>query len=209
MRGDMGRRLVEAAARLLAESGPSALSARKVAAAAGTSTMSVYTCFGSMEVLVRAVVEEGFAMLERRLVEVVATDDPVRDVAAQSAAYLAHAREYAELYAVMFGTASLGQFRLPSPSTEQRGRTQTLDRIAVNLGRAVDLGRLRPASAGDLSFRWWSSVHGYALLETTGFIHADPGRQRVLEPMLVAFFAGSGDDVAAARTSVSEGLSAG
>jgi AcrR family transcriptional regulator len=70
----MGRRLVEAAAHVLAGSGPSALSARKVAAAAGTSTMSVYTCFGSMEVLVRAVVEEGFAMLERRLVEVEPTD---------------------------------------------------------------------------------------------------------------------------------------
>jgi AcrR family transcriptional regulator len=205
----MGRRLVEAAAHVLAGSGPSALSARKVAAAAGTSTMSVYTCFGSMEVLVRAVVEEGFAMLERRLVEVEPTDDPVRDVAAQTAAYLAHAREYAELYAVMFGTAPLGQFRLPPPTEEQRGRTQTLDRIAANLGRAVEEGRLRRAAAGDLSFQWWSSVHGYALLETTGFIHADPGRSRVLEPVLVAFFVGRGDDLARAEASVGKGLQAG
>lgn len=205
----MGRRLVEAAAHLLAEAGPSALSARKVATHAGTSTMSVYTCFGSMEVLVRAVVEEGFAMLERRLVEVAPSDDPVRDVAAQTAAYLAHAREYAELYAVMFGTAPLGQFRLPSPSAEQRGRTQTLDRIAANLGRAVEAGRLRPAAAGDLSFRWWSSIHGYALLETTGFIHEEPGRVRVLEPTLVAFFVGHGDDPGRAEASVREGLGAG
>lgn len=208
-RGDLRRRLVEAAAHLLAENGPGGLSARKVAAAAETSTMGVYTAFGSMELLVRAVVEEGFAMLERAFLAVDPTDDPVRDVAAQSAAYLLHAVEHRELYAVMFGTAPLGQFRLPSPSAEQTGRSETLDRVAANLGRAVRSGRLRDDRAADLSFRWWSAVHGYAMLETAGFVLPDPGRERVLAPLLAAFFVGSGDRADSAEASVREGLAAG
>lgn len=205
----MRRTLVDAAARLLAESGPGALSARKVAAAAGTSTMAVYTHFGSMESVVLAVVDEGFAMLERRFLEVEGTEDPIRDVAAQTAAYLAHASEYAELYAVMFGTTPLGQFRLPSPAQDQRGRTATLDRVGAHLGRAVREGRLAPARAADLSFQWWSLAHGYAMLEAAGFVAAEPGRARVLAPALIALFVGLGDDPVAAGTSVREGLAAG
>lgn len=202
----MRRRLVDAAAHLLAESGPGALSTRKVATAAGTSTMSVYTAFGSMEELVQGVVDEGFAMLERAFLDTETSDDPLRDVAAQTWAMVEFAGEYAELYAVMFGTAPLGQFRLPPPSTTQRGRSQTLDRVAANLGRAIEEGRLHDASPGDLSFQWWSLVHGYALLEAAGFAAREPGRRRVLVPGLVALFVGLGDDPERAGTSVGSGL---
>ena len=202
----MRRRLVEAAAELVAVSGPSTLTVRKVAAAAGTSTMAVYTHFGSMEPLVVAVVEEGFAMLERSFLEVEPTGDPVRDVAAQTAAYLQFASEQAALYAVMFGTAPLGRFRLPPPATDQRGRRQTLDRVADSLGRAHAAGRVQEERSTDLSFQWWSIVHGYALLEAAGFVLAEPGRGRVLEPGLVSFFIGHGDDPVRARASVGAGL---
>lgn len=204
----MRRRLVEAAARLVADEGPATLTVRKVAAAAGTSTMAVYTHFGSMEPLVTAVVEEGFAMLERAFVEVEPGDDPVRDVAAQTAAYVEFASEQSALYAVMFGTAPLGRFRLPPPATDQRGRRQTLDRVAEALARAHAAGRVQEERSADLSFQWWSLVHGYALLEATGFVLAGPGRGRVLEPGLVAFFVGHGDEPVRARASVGAGLGA-
>ena len=44
-----------------------------------------------------------------------ASDDPLVDVARQTAAYVTHARENAELYAVMFGTAPLGAYRPQHP----------------------------------------------------------------------------------------------
>ena len=53
-------RLIEAAARILAEEGPGALTLRRVAAEVGTSTMAVYTHFGGMTELRRAVREQGF-----------------------------------------------------------------------------------------------------------------------------------------------------
>lgn len=206
---DMRRRLVEAAAELVADGGAATLTVRKVAAAAGTSTMAVYTHFGAMEPLVAAVVEEGFAMLERAFVAVERTDDPVRDVAAQTAAYLEFAADHSALYAVMFGTAPLGRFQLPAPTKDQRGRTETLDRVGANLERALGLGRVREDRPADLSFRWWSLAHGYAMLVTGGFVLDKRGRGRVLAPLLVAFFVGHGDDGDRARASVSDGLAAG
>lgn len=205
----MRRRLVDAAAALLAESGPSALTARKVAAAAGTSTMSVYSHVGSMELLVRAVVEEGFRTLEEVLVAVEPSDDPVRDVGAQTAAYLRHATTHPHLYAVMFGTLPLGPYRASDPAELRAGRRETLDRIGHNWVRAVASGRIDEARESDLAFTWWSAIHGYALLESSGHIHAEPGRVRVLERLLTALFVGLGDDPDRAGTSVREGLAAG
>jgi AcrR family transcriptional regulator len=205
----MRRRLVEAAAALLAESGPAALTARKVATAAGTSTMSVYSHVGSMELLVRAVVEEGFRTLEQALLAVEPTDDPLRDVAAQTTAYLRHATSHPDLYAVMFGTFPLGPYRATDPADLKAGRRETLDRIGHNLVRAAAEGRIDKAPESDLAFTWWSAIHGYALLESSGHIHAEPGRVRVLGRLLTALFVGLGDDAERAGTSVREGLAAG
>jgi len=99
------------------------------------------------------VVAEGFERLERRLVAVDASDDPLVDVARQTAAYVAHARENAELYAVMFGTAPLGAYRPQSPQELTVGRCETLDRVGAALQRAVAAGRLRAAGGTALSFQ--------------------------------------------------------
>ncbi len=90
-RTDVRRRLIEVAADLLSEEGPSALSARRLARDAGTSTMAVYTHFGGMPALVRAVVAEGFTRLYDRVAEVEPTDDPLTDLIGAAAAYRAHA----------------------------------------------------------------------------------------------------------------------
>lgn len=202
----MRRRLVEAAARELAASGPGGLTARRVTAAAGTSTMAVYSHFGSMQALVRAVIEHGFSLLEEHLVAVPASADPVRDVVAQTRAYLAYAGEHPELYAVMFLTMPLGPYRPTSPAELRTGRRETLDRIGANLARAAESGRISAAPQADLAFTWWSAVHGYAMLESSGHIHRNPGRTRILQRLLVALFTGLGDAPATAAASVRQGL---
>ena len=53
--------LIEAGARVLAEEGRPAVTARRLATEAGTSTMAVYTHFGSMEELFVQMCQEGFA----------------------------------------------------------------------------------------------------------------------------------------------------
>ena len=66
-RPDVRRRLLDAAAQVLAEEGPSALTARRLTRDVGASTMAVYTHFGSMPALVREVVADGFARLHARV----------------------------------------------------------------------------------------------------------------------------------------------
>src|SRR5439155_8184126 len=104
--------LVEIGARLLAQEGPQALSTRRLAAEAGTSTMAVYTYFGGMSELVRSMVHEGYARLNKYLGSVAKTGDPVGDLARLGRAYRHNAQANPHLYAVMLGGSSLGGFSL-------------------------------------------------------------------------------------------------
>jgi AcrR family transcriptional regulator len=87
VRDDVLRCALEA----LERDGPPALSARRVAASAGTSTAALYEFFGDKVGLVRAVSLEGFAALARAL-DTVPSDEDARD---ELVALLAAARRFA------------------------------------------------------------------------------------------------------------------
>ena len=84
-------RLLDEAARLLAERGSAALTARRLADGVGSSTMAIYTHFGDMDGLRRAVRLEGFRRLAAHLDSVQQTHDPVADQAALGWAYCVNA----------------------------------------------------------------------------------------------------------------------
>src|SRR4051794_32650358 len=106
------RRLLEAAALLLDEDGPDALTARRLAKQADTSTMAVYTHFGGMPALVKEIVTEGFTRLDEHQATVPHTEDPLADLLALALAYRDNAMQNPHLYAVMFGATSLKGFTL-------------------------------------------------------------------------------------------------
>src|SRR3712207_3927819 len=76
--------LVEAAAQMLADRVP--VTARSLTERVGASTTALYTHFGGMPGVWRAVRQEGFTRLAGRMEEVADSDDPVRDLAALGAA---------------------------------------------------------------------------------------------------------------------------
>jgi AcrR family transcriptional regulator len=193
-------RLLEGAARLLAEEGPAALTLRRVATEAGTSTMAVYTHFGSMPDLADAVVAEGFSRLAALLAEVPRTDDTITDLAGLGRAYLINARRNPHLYAVMFGTASLGRYRPQTADERMRGQ-YTFDEMVETAGRAVRQGRLRPAEPLAIARQLWTAMHGYVMLEVGGYFGAD-GVDQVLVPMFVSLLSGLGADPDAALLSI-------
>jgi AcrR family transcriptional regulator len=193
-------RLLEGAARLLAEEGPSALTLRRVATEADTSTMAVYTHFGSMPDLADAVVAEGFARLAALLAEVPRTDDAITDLAGLGRAYLVNARQNPHLYAVMFGTAALGRYRPQTADERERGR-YTFDEMVRTAGRAVEQGRLRPAEPLAIASQLWTAMHGYVMLDVGGYF-GEGGVERVLVPMLVSLLSGLGADPDAALASI-------
>jgi AcrR family transcriptional regulator len=203
---DVKERLVEAAVRLLADSGPEALQARKLAAEVGASTMAVYTHFGGMAALLDAVAREGFRRLSANLAAVTPTEDPVADIVAMSLAYRHTAREHPELFAVTFSRSkgrSLAEIVAADDPNEGSAAFGYLLRATE---RAVEAGRFHgepfPAAA-----QLWSGVHGYVTLETSGhFGQRQEDVEDILVPLGVTLAIGLGDTVAAARRSGESGL---
>jgi len=186
---DVRRRLIEVAADILSEDGPAALSARRLARDTGTSTMAVYTHFGGMPALVRAVVAEGFARLYARVAEVEQTDDPLMDLIASSAAYRAHALADPHLFSVMFGSASLGEYRLTTEELEVG--LAAFDQLAAIVARVMAAGAIRPGDPRAVAGQFWAALHGYVMIELSGLGHVvDDPETEILQPMLAHLLAG-------------------
>lgn len=192
--------LVEAAARLLVEEGPAAFTTRRLAAAAGTSTMAVYTHFGSMNDLVRAMVHEGFARLHRRMIQVVTTSDPVADVVTLGCAYRGNALENPHLYEVMFGGSSLGGFSL-TDNDRQHGR-YTLEVLVQAVDGCISAGRFRPADAQLLGHQMWIALHGLVTLELGSYLIGRYDADTCFEAQVSGLMLGAGDSAAATSRSV-------
>jgi AcrR family transcriptional regulator len=196
----IGATLIETAARILATDGPHALSTRRLAAEAGTSTMAVYTHFGSMDQLRRAIRAEGFARLAGQLDALVLTEDAVADLAAGGLAYLASGLASPELYRAMFTDRP--------PEGDDDAGAGIFQRLAGDVTRCITAGRFHPADPA-LATAWagevWTMRHGIVTLALTGILPLEQVRF-LLTDMTYRLAIGYGDDPSAARCSVDEGM---
>jgi AcrR family transcriptional regulator len=185
--------LVEQAAAMLASKEP--LTLRAVAERSGTSTMSVYTHFGGMPGLRRAVRIEGFRRLVAQLEGVVDTDDPVRDLAALGAAYLRHGLTHPHLYRTMF-----------DPDTgldDDEIAAEGLRRLTKAASRAREAGRFH-AEPADVALRQWVAGHGLLDLVIRGVLPTASATAHGAALALGVFLA-AGDDPERCRGSVRAG----
>jgi AcrR family transcriptional regulator len=189
-------RLLAAAARLLAEEGPAALTVRRLSAETGTSTMAIYTYFGSMEELRRAVRRDGFERLEVRLDAVVTTGDPVADVVGAGEVYFDFALSDPHLYRAMFVDR-------PLEDDDDVGQP-TFERIVAAVLSGIRADRFRPEDSS-LATVWaaqlWSMRHGMVTMTLTGALTPEQARF-VLSDMMYRLLVGYGDSPAAARASI-------
>ncbi|MFF5210463.1 TetR/AcrR family transcriptional regulator [Streptosporangium sp. NPDC000396] len=192
--------LVDIAARLLADEGPQALSARRIAAEAGSSTMAVYTNFGGMSGLVREMVYEGFARLQDYFSHVIQTADPVADMTLYGRAYRHNALTNPHLYAVMFGGASLAGFSLGAED-RQHGR-YTLSTVVECAARCVAAGRFQADDAELVAHQLWTAIHGLVTLELGEYLIDPCNADRIFEAQLISLMVGVGDTLEAATRSV-------
>jgi AcrR family transcriptional regulator len=190
--------LVEAAARVLAEEGPAALTSRRLAAEIGSSTMAVFSRFGNMSEVRRAVREEGFARLDARLDTLPATDDPVADLVAAGGTYFAAGVANPHLYRAMF---------LDRPPQEDDLGAGTYQRLVALVRRCVLAGRF-PAAQESLVSVWaaqlWSMRHGMVIMSVAQFL-PDKQARFVLDDMTFRLLIGYGDDPDQARKSIEQG----
>ena len=111
--------------------------------------MAVYTHFGRIPELLRAVVHQGFKELDRAIAQVPVTDDPVADLSAMALACRQFARQNPHLYDLMFGLSTRRATYRPLPDSDLRfsGRSPAFHRAYVRLHaacqRLVSSGRAR------------------------------------------------------------------
>lgn len=197
--------LIDAAAKLVAETGPHGLSARRLAAEAGTSTMAVYTYFGSMSAIVREIVNDGFARLKRLFNLVEPTDDPVADMALLGRVYRYNAVTNRHVFEVMFGGSSLAGFTL-TDDDRQHGR-YTLTPVVECASRCLAAQRFRAGDSTLIAHTMWTSVHGTVTLELGDYLAEPYDASYCFESQLVCLMVGAGDDLARAESSVASSRS--
>jgi AcrR family transcriptional regulator len=200
-------RLVRATIDLLAKDGPSAIKARAVAAQAEMSTMVVYSHFGGIPELVRAVVDHGFSQLETAFAGVSPSDDPVADLFTLALLTRERARANPHLYDLMFGLSTRATYR-PTPDKDVRrsGHSPAFQAAYAHVldacRRLVESGRTRPQDPDVIAAALWSFVHGYVTLELGDhFADFEDPVVQVMMPTGVTLCVGLGDDPAMARTS--------
>jgi AcrR family transcriptional regulator len=182
-------RLVDEAARLLAEEGPAALTTRRVAAAVGTSTTAIYSLVGSKDDLVHAACLEGFARLAAHQATVEPSDDPLGDLRRLGHAYLDMALESPALYRVMFGqVASDGSHAALRPGDERIG-VETLQVLVDGVRRAIDAGQLT-GEPFPRALQLWSLSHGVASLAITGMLGPPATAHQLLDEACAAIITG-------------------
>ena len=200
-------RLVRATIQLLAEQGPSAIKARAVASVAGMSSMVVYTHFGGIPELIRAVADHGFSELERAFSEVPITEDPIGDLFSMALVTRELARANPHLYDLMFGLSTRATYR-PTPDKDLRrsGHSPVFQAayryVTDACSRLVESDRVGPRDHKVVAAAMWSFVHGYITLELGDhFADFDDPVAQVMLPMGVTFAVGLGDTPDRARAS--------
>ncbi|MCV7092482.1 TetR/AcrR family transcriptional regulator [Mycobacterium interjectum] len=179
--------MLHAAVGLLDEHGPDALQTRRVAGAAGTSTMALYTHFGGMRGLIADVAEEGLRQFDAALT-VPQTDDPVADLFAVGAAYRRYAIERPHMYRLMFGSTSAHGINAPAGNVltltvaEIDQHIPSFAHVVRAVQRSIRAGRITVGLAADgatdeaivaTAAQFWALVHGFVMLELAGFYGED------------------------------------
>jgi AcrR family transcriptional regulator len=170
---EVADQLLEAGARVLAEEGADAVTARRLATEVGASTMAVYTHFGSMDELLVGLWRLGFTRFGAALDGPSVTGDPVADWAAQGWAYRRFAHHNQHLYRVMFDDRLIAS---KVDEADQETAMATFMSLLTRLQRCVDAGRWVIDDVHLAGEVVWASVHGHVSIELTGYfrdVHRD------------------------------------
>ena len=160
------QRILEAAARMLAEQGRHALTTRAVAAAAGAHAPTIYRQFGDMRGLLDAVASHGFDDYLANSVARDRHDDPVDDLRSSWDAHVRFGLTHPALYALMFGD--------PATTVASTAADRAAEILTELIARIAAAGRLRVGED-----------HANALIRAAGMgvvfqLLATPAEQRSL-----------------------------
>ncbi|GAB2905579.1 TetR/AcrR family transcriptional regulator [Nonomuraea fastidiosa] len=158
--------ILEAAKNLLINEGPAALTVRRIASEVGCSTKVIYTLFGGKDGLSEALWLEGFARLERRLLDVPRDGGPLDRLMAMLAAYRDHALAEPDYYRVMF-LGALPGFKAGEEAI--RTAKRTFGMLVAGVAACLEAGELAGAEAPEIADLLGMAVHGAVSLEISSY----------------------------------------
>jgi AcrR family transcriptional regulator len=164
--GVLRQDLLDAAMRVLREQGALNLTLRRVADAAGTSTMGIYTCFGGRAGLLEAIYQYGFHLLHEVMTESLnGHPDPLAQIMAVAGGYREFALADPALYALMF-ERPLPDFD-PSPQQRDDALGLTFALLTQATTAAAEAGLIRSGDPVRAAYLVWTTIHGLVSIELT------------------------------------------
>jgi len=161
--------LLEAAERLVAERGASALSVRAVADAAGTTTRAVYSLFGSKDgLLVEALARDAFEFLYTEIGKLEETDDPASDLLDIGLIVFRRlVHEHPALYRIAFQRIVPGLNAGPELSATRR---QSWEQLLAKVERLRPSGQLGEKTAPEAAVEFIAMMDGLGSAELRGAV---------------------------------------
>lgn len=159
--------MVRAAAKLLSEQGPDAVSTRAVSTAAGVQPPAIYRLFGDKDGLLDAVASHGLHdyLLEKQALY--SSDDPIEDVRRAWDLHVAFGLAQPAFYILVFGNPSLERLR--------PARREAYVALRRMVGRIADVGRLSMSVDRATALLFSTSVGTVLTLLSTPPGERDPG----------------------------------
>lgn len=160
--------ILDAASRLLEDSGPEAVTLRAVGEAAGVSRSAPYRHYADKAALMRALAERTLRQIAgwiRHGAE--CHQDAWQRVHAGCRAYIDYAVEHPHHYQLVFGDTPIAE---PDPGLEEAA-DDAMSAVGELVAQAQDADLLRPGPTREIATIVWVLLHGLAALQITGHLH--------------------------------------
>lgn len=161
------RSIIEAAALIMEESGPEAVTIRKVAEKMECPTKIIYNLFGSKEGLAKELFMEGCKLLAEAFRAVPVQTDLKPYLLDLGQAYWNFSKEHTSYYRVMFGGA-FSEFKPEEESLQAIGTA--LQQITTIITKAIEQGFISEKDPILVVHLVWASLHGVIHLYLGGHI---------------------------------------
>jgi AcrR family transcriptional regulator len=179
--------LLAAAERILDEEGLRALSLRRLAEAADTTTRAVYSLFGSKDGLIVALSQRAFELLGAAVEELPSSADPSADLVEAGVAVF---RRFAVDHAALFRLAVQQTVAPPALTGQARpAAAAAMASLKARIGRLEEAGLLGGRTTAAVACEFHAVCEGLAAIELRGLIH-DGDEAPIWRDTLGAFVAG-------------------
>ncbi len=156
---DICRNILDVTRRLLIEQGTTRLSIRMIAREVGCSVGTIYVYFENKDVLIHALIEEGFdKLVEMQEQTEKAVSDPLQRLSALCRNYIRFAMQNPEYYEIMFMLKPERMARYPAE--KYRKARHSLEIIAAALEQCGRRGLMSVAEPYLEAHLIWAFMHG-------------------------------------------------